>query len=93
MATDEAGGGVPGRELRERMIEHMRFSALINEPDELTAEAVDEMLAFITAAGFELVESERMDRLRNAAGRDDAMNMAWRSLLKPGDLAEPGGRE
>jgi hypothetical protein len=51
------------------------------------------VLAEIAAAGFELVEKERMDRLRNAAGRDDAMNLAWRSLLKPGDLDRPEGRE
>jgi hypothetical protein len=93
MATTEAGGIVP-MELREQLIEHMRFSTLINEPDELTADAVDEMLAAIADAGYELVPVDRMERLVNLALAVEAYAMSNDLGDEIHDhLDRPGGAE
>jgi hypothetical protein len=100
MATTEAGRGVP-QELRERIAAYAASMDGYDWPLETERELcaddyyqeADKIAQMIAAAGFELVPVERMDRLRNAAGRDDVMNLAWRSLLKPGDLDRPEGRE
>jgi hypothetical protein len=98
--TTEAGGGVPSGELRDVLMEEflpicqMAYAGSGREMHEMCALSLTKgVMANVKDAGFEIQPTERMDRLRSAAGRDDAMNMAWRSLLKPGDLDRPGGRE
>jgi hypothetical protein len=80
-------------ELRDRLVMTAREYSWSH--GELTDEEefVGAILVEIRAAGYVLVPTDRLERLRFAAGRDDAVNPLWRSLLKPGDLDRAEGGE
>jgi hypothetical protein len=83
-------------ELKERLFTVV--GAVLRDPEWADSmirdvDIVDAILEEIEAAGYVLVPTDRLERLRFAAGRDDAVNPLWRSLLKPGDLDRAEGGE
>jgi hypothetical protein len=94
MATDEAGGGVPGGELRERLSKVLKaggWGISFSSP-----EIADAILAEMEAAGFAMVPVERLRWLEKAVdtcpGHFDCIGYHLRDP-EPGDLDRPGGRE
>jgi hypothetical protein len=96
VVTTEAGGGVPGGELVERLAYALvRYrSSDKAEPSFLEREEADAILAEIAAARFELVPRERMDRLLEfAEAHHNEYCQPWGHCLQDGDLDRPEGRE
>lgn len=97
MLTTEAGGGVP-EELRERLELLIRDERMMYHSTP-RREFADAILAEIAAAGFELVASDRMDRLVALADLADdycqsGITGEWTCRCaqpEPGDL-DRGGR-
>ena len=103
MATTEAGGGVP-LELRERLTNRVRQYRY--DGSETAWDMADAILAEIAAAGYELVESERLGRVGLAlwslmeedgwtdelVGLEPGDRAAIPGALT-GDLDRPEGRE